>query len=195
MTKSLLVLVSLISLVSIIIVGIVAFNKFIKLRNLVNEAWSLIDVQLKRRYDTIPNLVQIVKSYVSHEKKLFTEIAEVRALAMQASTPTGKTKQETALNDRLASLMVAIENYPKLKADKHFLKLQNELYNIEDAIQMARRYYNGAVRNYNIAVQSFPSNIVANILDFESKEFFQLDSLKERQSVLLSFQDSEKEDI
>ncbi|MCB0510370.1 MAG: LemA family protein [Chitinophagales bacterium] len=168
---------------------IVSFNKFIKLRNLVKEAWSLIDVQLKLRYELIPNLVNTVKAYTTHEQNILRDISALRAKAMESSTPNGKSLSEGVLSDKLAQLMITIENYPELKADQHFLKLQEQLYTVENQIQMARRYYNGAVRNNNIAVQSFPANLLAAVFNFKNYDFFELDSLEERKSLELSFQD------
>ncbi len=162
----------------LVMVFIIFYNKFIKLRNLVQEAWSLIDVQLRLRYDVIPNLVNTVKAYMQHERTILTEVTALRAKAMETSTPNGKSVSENILTSKLSQLMVAVENYPELKADEHFIKLQDQIYNVEDQIQMARRYYNGAVRNYNIGVQTFPANLVAAFFDFRKFDFFELDSIK-----------------
>ena len=171
----------------LVIAFAVAFNKFVRLRNLVNEGWSLIDVQLKLRYELIPNLVHTVKAYMAHERNILSEVTALRAKAMEASTPSGKSISENVLSDKLGQLMIAVENYPELKADEHFLKLQNQIFEIEDNLQMARRYYNGAVRNYNISIQSFPANIVAAIFDFKKFDFFELDSIEERKNLEISF--------
>ncbi len=171
----------------LIIVTVVAYNKFVRLRNMVHEGWSLIDVQLKLRYEVIPNLVNTVKAYTDHERNILREVTALRAKAMETSTPKGKTVSENVLTDKLGQLMVAIENYPELKADQHFLKLQEQIYAIEDQIQMARRYYNGAVRNYNIGTQSFPANLIAALFDFKKFDFFELDSIEERKNLEISF--------
>lgn len=188
-----LVYLAIFSLV-VLITAVVSFNKFIKLRNLVKEAWSLIDVQLKLRYELIPNLVNTVKAYTNHEQSILRDVTALRAKAMESSTPNGKSLTEGILSDKLSQLMIAIENYPELKADQHFLKLQEQLYLIEDQLQMARRYYNGAVRNNNIAVQSFPANILAAVFNFKNYDFFELDSVEERKNLELSFQDEALEE-
>lgn len=171
----------------ILIALAVVFNKFIKLRNMVKEGWSLIDVQLKLRYEVIPNLVHTVKAYTEHERSILSEVTALRAKAMETSTPKGKSVSENVLSDKLSQLMIAIENYPELKADEHFLKLQEQIFEIENQIQMARRYYNGTVRNYNIGIQSFPANLVAAVFDFKKFDFFELDSIEERKNLEISF--------
>lgn len=171
----------------LIVAFAVAFNKFVRLRNMVKEGWSLIDVQLKLRYELIPNLVHTVKAYMEHERHILSEVTALRAKAMETSTPNGKSISENVLSDKLGQLMIAVENYPELKADEHFLKLQHQIFEIEDNLQMARRYYNGAVRNYNISIQSFPANIVAAIFDFRRFDFFELDSIEERKNLEISF--------
>ncbi|MFT4969206.1 MAG: LemA protein [Chitinophagales bacterium] len=174
-------------IVVILIALAVVFNKFIKLRNMVKEGWSLIDVQLKLRYEVIPNLVHTVKAYTEHERSILSEVTALRAKAMETSTPKGKSVSENVLSDKLSQLMIAIENYPELKADEHFLKLQEQIFEIENQIQMARRYYNGTVRNYNIGIQSFPANLVAAVFDFKKFDFFELDSIEERKNLEISF--------
>jgi len=171
----------------LVVVFIIFYNKFIQLRNIVQEGWALIDVQLKLRYDVIPNLINTVKAYSNHEKQIFVEVSNLRAKAMETSTPKGKSISENILTSKLSQLMIAVENYPELKANEHFLKLQEQLFEIENQIQMARRYYNGAVRNYNIAIQSFPANIIAAIFDFKKFDFFELDSIQERKNIEISF--------
>lgn len=177
----------LISLLFVLIVVVFVYNKFIKLKNLVDEAWSLIDVQLKLRYDLIPNLVASVKAYTDHEQNILRDVAALRAKAMENTSAKGKTVPENSLSDKLAQLMITVENYPELKANEQFLKLQTQLHNIEDQLQMARRYYNGAVRNHNIAIQSFPANLIAALFKFEKYDFFELDSIDERKNVQISF--------
>lgn len=168
---------------------IIMFNKFVRLRNLVHEGWSLIDVQLKMRYEVIPNLVNTVKAYTKHEQAILRDVTALRAKAMETSTPQGKSVAENVLSDKLSQLMIAVENYPELKADEHFLKLQDQILDIENQLKMARRYYNGAVRNYNIGIQSFPANLIAAMFDFKAYDFFELDSIEERKNLEISFAD------
>ena len=152
------------------IIGI--YNGLIKLKNRVDEAWSDIDVQLKRRYDLIPNLVNTVKGYAAHEKELFEKVTEARTAAMGAGTPAEKEQAENALSGTLKSLFAVAENYPDLKANQNFLELQRELTDTEDKIQAARRFYNGNVRDFNTKIQVFPTNIFAGMLNFTKREFF-----------------------
>ena len=166
---------------AIIIVWIVfTYNLFIRDRNLIKEAWSGIDVQLKRRHNLIPNLVESVKGYSSHERNLFEEITKKRAEATKVESIKEKAPAESDLSGMLKNLFVVAENYPDLKANQNFLDLQKQLVDIEDQLQYARRYYNGAVRNYNIRVESFPSNIVAGIFDFKQDNFFEITLSTER---------------
>lgn len=169
MSIGIIVLVVIIVL-AVSIVGI--YNGLIKLKNRVDEAWSDIDVQLKRRYDLIPNLVNTVKGYASHEKELFEKVTEARTAAMGAGTPAEKEQAENALSGTLKSLFAVAENYPDLKANQNFLELQRELTDTEDKIQAARRFYNGNVRDFNTKIQVFPTNIFAGMLNFTKREFF-----------------------
>lgn len=161
---------------------VLIYNSFIKQRNIVNEAWSGIDVQLKRRYDLIPNVVDTVKGYSSYEKDLFQNITELRAKSMQLNSPGEKANPESELSGKLKNLLAVAENYPDLKANRSFLDLQKQLAEVEDQIQYARRYYNGAVRDYNTKVESFPSNIVASISGFKKAEFFEIMLVTQRES-------------
>lgn len=163
----------LIVLVLIIIWLIAVYNDLIKGRNRVDEAWSDIDVQLKRRYDLIPNLVESVKAYAGHEKEVFQKVTEARSQAMQAKTIDEKGKAENILSGTLKSLFAVAEAYPDLKASTNFLQLQDELSDTENKIQASRRFYNGNARDFNIKVQVFPNNLVAGILGFKKYEFFQ----------------------
>ena len=166
---------------SIIIIWIVfTYNLFIRDRNLIKEAWSGIDVQLKRRHNLIPNLVESVKGYSSHERNLFEEITKKRAEASKVESIKDKAPAESDLSGMLKNLFVVAENYPDLKANQNFLDLQKQLVEIEDQLQYARRYYNGSVRNYNIRVESFPSNIIAGIFDFKQDNFFEISLATER---------------
>ena len=151
------------------------YNGFVSLRNRAQEAWADIEVQLKRRYDLIPNLVNSVKGYAKHESSAFENVTKARSMAMGATGPTPEhAKAENMLTGALKSIFAIAEAYPDLKANQNFLALQNELSDTENKIQAARRFYNGNVRDLNIKIESFPSNILANIFGFSKKEFFDL---------------------
>lgn len=151
------------------------FNKFITLRNRTEEAWADIEVQLKRRYDLIPNLVNTVKGYATHESSTFDNVTRARSEAMNAGGPTaGHAQAENMLTGALKSLFAVAEAYPDLKANQNFLALQNELSDTENKIQASRRFYNANVRDLNTGIQSFPGNIVAGMFRFSKKEFFDL---------------------
>lgn len=152
-----------------------AFNKFVSLKNKAREAWADIEVQLKRRYDLIPNLVNTVKGYAAHESGAFESVTKARNVAMGAQGPTKDHAQaENALSDALKSVFAIAEAYPELKANQNFLALQNELSDTENKIQAARRFYNGNVRDLNTMAESFPSNIIAGVFKFTRMEFFDL---------------------
>lgn len=168
-----------------LVVGI--YNKLIRQRNLVEEAWSGIDVQLKKRYSLIPNLVNTVKGYATHEKEVFENVAAMRSAGMNAKTVDEHNKAENAITQALGRLFAVAENYPALRANVNFQDLQTQLGTIENDIQMARRYYNGTARNKNITVQSFPSNIVASTFGFKKAEYFELDDARERETPLVDF--------
>jgi LemA protein len=146
----------------------------VRLSTRVKEAWSDIDVQLKRRYDLIPNLVETVKGYATHESGTLEKVTEMRTRAMNATAPADKAEAENMLSGALKSLFAVSENYPNLKANENFLELQRELEDTENKIQAARRFYNGVVMELNQAVQVFPSNLIANIGGFKQADFFQL---------------------
>jgi LemA protein len=171
----------------IIFWSIAKYNKFIYLSNLASEAWSGIDIQLKRRYDLIPNLVETVKGYAKHESSVFEDIAKLRSASMNATTVEQKSEAEVGLTQALKTLFAVVENYPELKANQNFLVLQQELTNIENQIQLARRYYNGVVRDYNIAIRVFPGSVVAGIFHFDPKTFFELSSVTERENPQVKF--------
>lgn len=162
-------------LVVLIVWAIFAYNKFVTLINRAKEAWSDIDVQLKRRYDLIPNLVNTVKGYASHETSTFDNVTKARAAAMGAQNIVDKGKAENMLASALKSVFAVAEAYPDLKANQNFLSLQSELTDTEDKIQSARRFYNGNVRDLNIAIDSFPSNLIGKIFHFLKMELFALD--------------------
>ncbi len=162
--------------------AIVIYNSLVSNRQMVREGWSGIDVQLKRRTDLIPNLMETVKGYMAHERETLDAVINARAKATSAaaSGPEARAKAEGELSSALGRLLAIAEAYPDLKANTTFLEFQNALQSVEDEIQMARRYYNGAVRNLNIQVESFPSNIVANTFKFEQAEYFELENEAER---------------
>lgn len=151
------------------------YNAFIKLINRAKEAWADIDVQLKRRYDLIPNLVETVKGYATHEKETFDNVTRARTEAMSAEGAQDKAEKENMLTGALKSLFAVAEAYPDLKANENFLELQRELSDTENKIQAARRFYNTNVRDLNIKIEQFPSNIIANIFKFSQRDFFELD--------------------
>lgn len=152
---------------------IAVYNGLIKMKNRVDEAWSDIDVQLKRRYDLIPNLINTVKGYATHEKEVFEKVTAARTMAMGAGSTQEKAEAENMLSGALKSLFAVSEAYPDLKANQNFLELQRELTDTEDKIQASRRFYNGNVRDFNIKIQVFPSNLIAGILNFTKREFFE----------------------
>lgn len=166
---------------------IAAYNGIITLRNRVKEAWADIDVQLKRRYDLIPNLVEAVKGYAAHEKSIFEDVAEARAKAMGAQSNADKAQAENALSQTLKSLFAVAENYPDLKANQNFLQLQAQLTDTEDKIQAARRFYNTNVRDFNTKIQVFPTNILANMSGFKPEQLFEIDNAAEREVPKVSF--------
>lgn len=153
---------------------IYAFNRLVTLRTRIEEAFSDIEVQLKRRYDLIPNIVETVKGYMGHEKQVFENVTQARSAAMGASSAADKAQKENALSNTLKTLFAVSENYPELKANANFLDLQRELADTENKIQAARRFYNGNVRDLNVSVDSFPSNLIAGMFGFKKKEFFDL---------------------
>ena len=166
---------------------IAVYNGLIRSKNRVDEAWSDIDVQLKRRYDLIPNLVETVKAYAGHEKEVFQKVTEARSQAMQAKSLDEKGKAENMLGQTLKSLFAVAENYPDLKASTNFLELQTELSDTENKIQAARRFYNGNARDFNIKIQVFPNTLVAGLLGFKAREFFQVEAEQEREAPQVKF--------
>ena len=165
---------------------IAMYNSLVQLRVRSDSAWSDIDVQLKRRHDLIPNLVETVKGYSAHEKDTFENIAKFRSMAMQATGPVDKAAAENQLTGALKSLFAVAENYPQLQASQEFTQLQNSLSEIEDAIQNARRYYNAVVRDLNTKIQSFPTNILAGTFGFQQKQFFET-AAADREPVAVKF--------
>lgn len=184
-------------IVLIVIIAIGAYNRLITKRVRTEEAWADIDVQLKRRYDLIPNLVETVKGYADHERATLQEVLEARSKATQMNIELGSTSAEqmnsfaaaeSGLTGALSKLMAVAEAYPDLKANENFIELQKELSDTENKIQAARRFYNSTVQEYNTSIQTVPTNIIANSFNFESREFFELDvDSVEREPVTVDF--------
>lgn len=178
----------LVIIVFVIVLWIVlTYNRLITLSNRAKEAWSDIDVQLKRRYNLIPNLVQTVKGYAAHEKEVFEKVTEARTRAIGAGSIGEKAQAENMLSDTLKSLFAVAENYPQLRASENFQKLQDELTDTEDKIQAARRFYNGNVRDLNIKIESFPANIIASLFRFKKMEFFETEGEREKEVPKVNF--------
>jgi len=166
---------------------IAIYNKLVRNKNLVAEGWSGIDVQLKRRTDLIPNLLESVKGYMKHERDLLSEVTRLRSESMQVKDVNAKSQVENALSRSLANLFAVAENYPDLKANQTFLDLQKQLGETEEQIQMSRRYYNGTVRNFNILIESFPSNLIARQFHFNQASFFELEDEADRAVPKITF--------
>ena len=180
-------IIALIVIAVIVIAVIVMYNGFIKLKNNCEEAFATMDVYLKKRYDLIPNLVETVKGYATHEKETLTKVIEARNMAQGAATVEEKIAGENQLQGTLKSLFANAENYPDLKANQNFLDLQNQLKKVEEDIANSRKYYNAVVKQFNVKCEAFPSNIIAGIFKFEKKAMFEVDSAEERQNVKVSF--------
>ncbi len=178
--------------VAILIFGIALYNSLVQAKILVDEAWSGIDVQLKRRYDLIPNIVETVKGYAKHESSTFEKIAQLRSAAMNTTSINEKGKIEQELSGTLKSLFAIAEAYPELKANENFIKLQDSLSEIENELQGARRYYNGTVRDFNTKIMVFPNNLLAGILGFKAREFFAAEE-SEKANVKVDFSDNKPE--
>ncbi|MFA6136093.1 MAG: LemA family protein [Candidatus Paceibacterota bacterium] len=176
-------------IVLVIIVAwvILTYNAIIRLRNRVREGWADIEVQLKRRYDLIPNLVNTVKGYMAHEQGVFEKVTNARTRALGAQTKQEKAGAENELTNTLKTLFAVSENYPDLKANANFLELQRELSDTENKIQAARRFYNGMVLEFNTKVQTFPTNVFASIFKFQSEEFFKVENEEEKENVKVQF--------
>lgn len=169
----------------------VFYNKFIKQKNLISEAWAALDVTLKKRHDLVPNLVAVVQGIAKHEKELFTEVTKWRSQAMNASGTPELQTAENMLSSALGKISVVMENYPDLVSGKNFLKLQEQLFEIEDEIAYARRYYNGTIRNNNILIESFPSNIIAKLFKFEKPGYFEIEVSSEKNAPQINFDEDE----
>lgn len=172
-----------------VVYAVTVYNGFVTLRNRVLEAWSDIEVQMKRRYDLVPNLVETVKGYAAHESGTLEKVIQARNMAMAVNPQDVKrlSASESVLSGVLKSIFALSENYPELKANTNFLELQHELRDTEDKLQAARRFYNGNVMAYNTKVESFPSNIVAALTHFEKREYFELEDEAARQPVQVKF--------
>ncbi len=179
----------IIAILAVLVIGwvIVTYNGLIRLRNHVDEAWSGIDVQLKRRHDLIPNLVETVKGYASHEANVLENVIKARSAAVAAGDPVDQGQAENMLTGALGKLFALGEAYPDLKADANFRELQVQLADTEDKIQASRRIYNGNVRSYNTKTQSFPANVIAGMFNFAQREFFEITDPTERENVQVSF--------
>lgn len=181
-------LIVVIALVAIVLLyGVSVYNKLVKFRNLVQEAWSSIDVMLKKRYDLIPNLVETVKGYATHERETLDSVTQARTMAKNAGSVQEKEAAEKNLNQAMLNLFAVAEQYPDLKANTNFQQLQNELSSLESDIEKSRRYYNGTARENNTLVESFPSNIIANMYKFEKAPFFELQNTAEREVPSVKF--------
>lgn len=164
----------------VVFYGVTVYNKLVRFRTLVEEAWSGINVQLKKRHDLIPNLMETVKGYATHERETFESVTRARTTAIQAQDVKAQEVAENQLSGALMRLMAISERYPELKANQNFMQLQEQLGIIETDIEKSRRYYNGAVRQKNIAIDTFPSNLVANMFNFSKSPFFELESEAEK---------------
>jgi len=174
-------------IVGLVLLAIILYNGLAQLRVRADSAWADINVQLKRRHDLIPNLVETVKGYAAHEKGTFENIARYRSAAMSATTPAEKSQAEGQLTQALRGLLAVAENYPQLQASQQFTSLQGSLSEIEDAIQNSRRYYNAVVRDLNTKVVTFPSNIVAGMFGFQQRQFFELETPEDKQVPAVKF--------
>lgn len=182
---TLIIILAAIVVLALFIIGI--YNALVRLRNQVDNAWSQIDVQLKRRHDLIPNLVETAKGYMKHERQTFEEITKARAQAMGAKGVADAAKAEGALGEALSKFMLVVENYPDLKANQNFLALQEELTGTENKISFSRQSYNDQVLFFNNKIQMFPSNIVAGMFSFSKRDFFEVESAAEREVPKVSF--------
>ncbi len=178
-------------LLILVIWFVTSYNRLVSLRNMIAEAWSDVDTELQRRYDLIPNLVNTVKGYAAHEQSVLEAVTQARNQAVASTgSPSSQARDENPLVHALRQLLVVAEAYPQLKADQNFLALQKELVNTEDRLQAARRFFNGNTREFNVLVESFPTNLIANAFGFTRKEFFEIDDLAMRQPVAVGFSDA-----
>jgi LemA protein len=187
-------IIAIIVIVAIVVIAVLYYigkrNSIIAARNRVDESWSGIDVQLKRRHDLVPNLVETVKGYAAHESQVFEKATKARAEAMSAQSVGDTAKAEQKLTGALTELRAVAENYPQLRATENFQQLSRNLSQLEDEIQAARRIYNSNVRSYNTSIQQFPGSIIANQAGFEAREYFEIEDKGEREPVAVSFGDN-----
>ncbi len=179
---------SVVILIALFLFVAVSFNRLVRYTNLVDEAFSGIDVQLKRRHELIPNLVECVKEYAAFERSLLEDVVAARSSTATTNDMAGLNARENGLTADLVKFFAVAEAYPELKADTSFSQLFSQLVEVENAIQYSRRYFNGAVRSLNISIESFPSNLVANLFDFTKKEFFEVESVTERATPIINAQ-------
>lgn len=177
----------LLIIVVLVVWLISSYNGFVKLRNKTEEAFSAMDVSLKKRYDLIPNYVETVKGYAKHESETLENVVNARNMAMTASTPEERIEKDNLLTGSLRSLFAIAENYPELKANTNFLELQRQLSDIEDEIAGSRRYYNGVVNKFNTKTEMFPGNLIAGIFGFRRKPLYEVNDVQERENVKVSF--------
>jgi LemA protein len=170
-----------------LILVIYLYNKLVRLRYAVRNSWSDIDVHLKKRYELLPNLIEAVKGYAAHESDTFARVTQLRSAAMRAQTPLEKARADNMLTETLKSLFAVAEAYPELKADAHYTEIMDNMKEIDDNIEHARRYYNATVRDYNVATDVFPTNVVASAFSFPHEQFFSLDDQAERKPVKAGF--------
>lgn len=180
-------IIALVVLVVVALYAVFAYNRLVSLRNRIENAWSQIDVQLRRRYDLIPNLIETVKGYAAHEKEVFQKVTEARAKAIDASGVKEQGQAENMLTGALKSLFAVAENYPQLKANENFMMLQEELAGTESKIAYARQFYNDSVMQYDTARQTFPSSIIANMFHFADKDYFEIEEAAAREPVKVKF--------
>lgn len=185
MNSTLLIIIAFIFLFTLLFV-VISFNRMIRNKNRMNEAWSIIDVFLKKRYDLIPALVETVKGYAAYEKSTLEEVVRIRSQAIQEQSIERRSERETQLDKALVRLFVVVENYPDLKTNQRFLTLQQQISQIENDLEKSRRYYNGTVRVYNIQIEEFPANIIAGLFHFRTGSFFQINR-EERMRADISF--------
>ena len=171
----------------LVIIFVVMYNGFIRLKNNCDEAFATMDVYLKKRYDLIPNLVETVKGYAAHESQTLEKVIAARNMAQNATSPEAKIAGENVLQGTLKSLFALTESYPDLKANQNFMELSSQLQKLEDDISNARRYYNGAVKKYNMSVQTFPRNIIAGMFHFETRPMFEVEDTAQRENVQVKF--------
>jgi LemA protein len=180
-------LVLLVALVVIVVIFVGFYNSLISLRNRCDNAWAQVDVQLRRRYDLIPNLVETVKGYAKHEREVFQRVTEARSKAVNAGSVKEQGEAENMLRGALKSLFAVVENYPELKANQNFLMLQEELAGTEGKIAYARQFYNDSVMKFNVKQQVFPSNIIAGMFNFKEKEYFEIEEAEAKGPVKVQF--------